>query len=162
MELNTIKNPLLIAGFFAVVTYLLIWWDEKKRQDKNPKIKKKKPINFITPIVVGCITWFVASNYLNNSHPVDMIDIRTDVQKVLPNIIGGDPMNTLKSQMSQINQMPKVHQVSQMIAPNLNQNIQHAQQFSKMDSLGSASYHIINKNKVRLPPLDVFIDLAPF
>ena len=29
-------------------------------------------------------------------------------------------------------------------------------------SLGSKSYHLIGKNDIRLPPTDVFIDLARF
>ena len=30
------------------------------------------------------------------------------------------------------------------------------------ESIGSRSYHLVGKNKVRLPPTDVFIDVAKF
>jgi len=136
VDVSILKNPIVIGILALAVTYLYMWWEEKKRREKNPKAKKRT-VNVITPVVVGGIAWFIASNYFDNSPtqapPVERM-VQQEAQKVLPDIVGG----------------------RKPILVNQNGAIDSA------GSLGSASYHIISKRNVRLPPMDVFIDVAPF
>jgi len=134
VDLSILKNPIVVGILAAVLTYLYIWWEEKKRREKNPK-SKERPINVITPAVVGAIGWFVASNYFSNDTPNMVVaDVTKDAQKALPQIVGGN----------------------KPVIVNQDGGI------DSDGSLGSASYHIISKKNVRLPPTDVFIDLAKF
>ena len=134
VDLSILKNPLVVGILGAALTYLYIWWEEKKRREKNPKAKER-PINVITPAVGGIIGWFIASNYFNNTNNVPVMpDIKREVQTAIPQIVGGN----------------------KHVIVNNNGGI------DSEGSLGSASYHIISKNNVRLPPTDVFIDLAKF
>ena len=64
VDLGILKNPIVVGILLAALTYLYIWWGEKKRLEKNPKAKRA-PQNIITPIIVGAIGWFIASNYFN-------------------------------------------------------------------------------------------------
>jgi len=132
-DYEILKNPIVIGLLAAVLTYLYIWWEEKKRLEKNPKAKPV-PTNIITPLVVGVIGWFVASNYFSVKVENPIVpDVTHGAQKALPNIIGGTK--------------PVI----------VNQGVIESE-----GSLGSASYHIIGKRDVKMPPMDVFIDLAKF
>lgn len=132
-DYEILKNPIVIGLLAAVLTYLYIWWEEKKRLEKNPKAKPV-PTNIITPLVVGVIGWFVASNYFSVKVENTVVpDVTHGAQKALPNIIGGTK--------------PVI----------VNQGVIESE-----GSLGSASYHIIGKRDVKMPPMDVFIDLAKF
>ena len=136
VDLGILKNPIVIGILALALTYLYMWWEEKKRREKNPKAKKRS-INIITPVVVGGIAWFVASNFLNKETPTDNgVEqmVQQDAKDVLPSIVGG--------------KKPVLVQKDGII--------------DSAGSLGSASYHIISKRNVRLPPTDVFIDLAQF
>lgn len=132
-DFEILKNPIVIGVIAAILTYLYIWWEEKKRLEKNPKAKPV-PTNIITPLVVGVISWFIASNYLSTKTVTTAPpDIKHETQAALPQIIGGTK--------------PIV----------VNQGI-----IESDGSLGSASYHIVGKRDVKVPPIDVFIDLAKF
>ena len=133
VDLVMLKNPIIIGILAAALTYLYLWWEEKKRMEKNPKAKSMPP-NIITPIIVGVIGWFIASNYFSNKTEVPKVpDVTGSAQQALPKIIGGSK--------------PVI----------VNQGI-----IDSDGSLGSASYHIISKRDVKMPPIDVFIDLAKF
>ena len=90
VNLSTLKNPLVIGIMALALTYLYMWWEEKKRREKNPKAKKRS-VNIITPAIVGGIAWFVASNYFDTSPPSNTIEqlIKEDAHKALPGIVGG-------------------------------------------------------------------------
>jgi hypothetical protein len=137
VDLSILKNPLVIGILAMSVTLLYVWWEEKKRREKNPKAKKRS-INFISPVVVGGIAWFIASNYIDNSTNTiqnpEVELVKNNAQKALPQIMGGTKSFVVQNQGS----------------------------IASEGSLGSASYHIISKRNVRLPPTDVFIDLAKF
>ncbi len=138
VDLGILKNPIVIGVLAAALTYLYIWWEEKKRIEKNPKAKRTPP-NIITPLIVGAIGWFIASNYFSNEItgvPTEEImkGVEGGAQKALPQIIGG----------------------RKPLVVNNNGKIESD------GSLGSASYHIISKRDVKMPPIDVFIDLAKF
>lgn len=135
MNIDILKNPIVIGVFVATSTYLYMWYSENKRMVKNPKTKKK-PVNVITPLVIGVITWFIASSYLKNqdSTQVSATPIKTQV----PTLAGG------------MNGKLKHHIVTAKGS------------IHSDGTLGSASYHVIGKNNIRLPPTDVFIDLAKF
>ena len=132
-DLEILKNPIVIGILAAALTYLYMWWEEKKRLEKNPKAKAL-PTNIITPLVVGVISWFIASNYFSGKQePRTPLDVTQQAGQALPAIIGGNK--------------PVI----------VNQGVIESE-----GSLGSASYHIIGKRDVKMPPLDVFIDLAKF
>lgn len=70
--MNYIKNPILIGTFAGVLTYLYMYWESENKYKKNPK-SKRRPVNLITPVVVGLIVWFIASNYFemeNNTQSI--------------------------------------------------------------------------------------------
>ncbi len=137
VDSSILKNPIVVGILAAAMTLLYVWWEEKKRREKNPKAKKRN-LNFITPVVVGGIAWFIASNYFDNTNtnPISQgVEIaRNEAQRALPKIVGGQKSFVVKDQ-------GMIHSDG---------------------SLGSASYHIISKRNIRLPPTDVFIDLAKF
>jgi len=62
---NLVKNPIFIGILMSAATYGYLYWTENKRQKANPK-SKPKPVNLITPAVVGVISWFIASSLLDH------------------------------------------------------------------------------------------------
>jgi hypothetical protein len=88
-------------------------YEADKKHKKNPK-SKKKPVNLITPAVIGIIVWFISSSYLDQ-YGLTFEDKKTIRQPQLSS-----------------------------------------------ESIVTKSYHLIGKNNVRLPPTDVFINLANF
>lgn len=79
MYLDILKNPIFLAVLAGAITYLYLWWDNKKK-----KGKAKKNVNIIIPIVVAvvvCIIAYFGFNYwstpsTNNLTP-DQIAIKT-------------------------------------------------------------------------------------
>jgi hypothetical protein len=132
VDISIIKNPIIIGILAAALTYLYIWWEEKKRKEKNPKAKSQ-PTNIITPLIVGVIAWFIASNYFVEKPVAKTLDATGGAHMALPQIIGNNKPVVVNNGM-----------------------------IESEGSLGSASYHIISKKDVKMPPIDVFIDLAKF
>ncbi len=133
VDLEILKNPILIGVLLGAITYLYMWYEEKNRREKNPKTRKRA-VNIVTPVVVAIIAWFISSNYFSNS-TIKKAQPTIETKPEATPIIGGKTKQYLVTSKGSID---------------------------TDGSLGSASYHIISKKNVRLPPIDVFIDLAKF
>lgn len=134
MNLDIIKNPFVIAIIFGLITYLYLWWEEKKKVELNPNYTQN--ISLITPII-GAIIGF-AFGYIifgfGNTETV-VYDPKTIGQQIMQQ--GGINTN-----------MP-------MLAAQPTQSITNP-----VHTLGSESFHVLTKNRIKLPNSDVFIDLA--
>jgi hypothetical protein len=143
--MEMLKNPYVIGLLCAALTLLYIWWTEKKRMERNPKAKPQQ-LNFVTPVVVGGISWFIASNYLKNSveQTVDQgVELlKNNVQQNLSKIVGGTGPSISKT----LNPTSGTAQIPT----------------NNIDTIGSSNYRLLSKRNIRLPPTDVFIDLAKF
>ena len=133
LDVTILKNPIVLGIFTASITFLYLWWEEKKRREKNPKTRERS-VNVITPLVVGIITWFITSSYFNYQSTDSNIN-NINNSGPPPTLLGGKKSGYIVTSKGSINS-------------------EH--------SLGSANYHIIGKDNVRMPPTDVFIDLAKF
>lgn len=68
MQFDLLKNPIIIGIIAAIVTYLYMSWDNDRKYKKNPKVTKK-PINIMTPIIIGVFVWFLAYGYFDMETP---------------------------------------------------------------------------------------------
>ena len=118
MNIDLLRNPIIIGLIAGVITYLYMYWDIEQKHKKNVKAKKPK-VNVLLPSVVAIIVWFIAASYLDNSTPKDLPGPVTQPHYKL---VDSDGVATD----------------------------------------GSRSYHLVRKNDIRLPPANVFIDLAKF
>ena len=58
--MDLLRNPIIISIIVAALTYLYLYWENEKKNEKNPK-----KVKLTTPILVGVFTWFLASSYMN-------------------------------------------------------------------------------------------------
>jgi len=65
-NLDFLKNPIVLGILAAVVTYLVMWYQEEQRVKKNEGATKKS-VNIMTPGVVGALVWFIAGSYFDKS-----------------------------------------------------------------------------------------------
>jgi hypothetical protein len=129
--LDLIKNPIIIALFAGVATYLYMAWVNDQKYKKNPKAKKV--IGVFTPLVVTVIVWLLAYGYFLNSKCDDCE-------------VGSENVNV----------QPHISQNYKLVNANAGTN---AVINSSSDS--PKSYHLMNKglnipNNLNLP--DVFIE----
>ena len=141
MSLAYFKNPIILGILGAILSYVYLYWraEQKHKEDKSVK---REQVNILIPGAIGVIVWFIAATYFDNdsgsgngyNHPKlsDKSLNNTSVQ----NMTGGSKGNTNVSNTTSVSEPSKMVQ--------------------------NKSYHLIGKNKVRLPPTDVFIDVAKF
>lgn len=122
-----LQNPLIVAGLAGALTYGYMYYENKKKYDKNPKVKPK-PINYIIPIIVSVFAYFIASSF------VTPVSVQHEYQPT--------------ARQTQI-----LQQLSEAKPCVLTQSD---------NSLGSASYRLLNKHSITLPETDVFIGIAKF
>lgn len=135
MNIDILKNPILLGILASVLTYLYFWWQEKKRREENPEEEiTYQPISIITPLAVGVIIWFASATYF------DMTGSNNDSNKVA-NVDSVTGSSLSDSSTVSVNDKQKMITKSPMVG---------------------GSYHFVGKNKIRLPPTDVFLDIAKF
>ncbi len=61
MDLKILKNPIAIGIFCFVITFIYFYYDNERKNKKNPNIKKK--YDWVTPSLFGVFSWFIAANY---------------------------------------------------------------------------------------------------
>ena len=138
MNTNFLKNPIIIGIIAGVLTYGYMYWEADRKHKENPKVQKRS-VGLITPAVVSVIVWFLASSYLDN---------RSVSQP--SGIIG--PSGPIGSTGVVQSTGPKTSLVGNRTYKLVD----------SAGSFGSESYRLIGKNNIKLPPTDVFIDLARF
>lgn len=139
MDWSFLRNPIILAIIAASLTYLYMYWENNKRQDENPKADIEQ-VSFVTPIVVGVLTLFISYNFLSVEVSVPVNN--TLEQSKVPQLGGTKGVNLLD-----IN-------ANHLIKPKMSEGVS--------DSFGSNTYHLLGKNAIKLPPTDVFIDIAKF
>lgn len=142
MKLTLLKNPIVLGILAGVLTYLYFYWDAKKKKERalemNQEIKEQ-PVSLITPALVAVIVWFTAASYFDQ-------DDQDDTNK------SESSNNSSKSET-------KSEAKNKSGGSSSSTTSKKSQNFSIKDT---GSYHYIGKNKVRLPPTDVFLDIAKF
>ena len=139
MDLSFLKNPIILAVIAAALTYAYLYWDNMKKQEKNPKADIK-PVEYTTPAIVGLISLFIGYSLF------------------------GFPGGAKVDEVGEVIENSKLA-VEDSNAANLMGGHRHINtNFSDRmaDSFDSNTYHLIGKNAIRLPNTDVFIDLAKF
>jgi|SRR3972149_2434788 len=141
MQLEYLKNPILLGIFGAVITYLYMYWrnEQEAKEDK----KKKGNINIVTPGVMGVLVWFIASSYLDYNPSQS----GSGTLEHFPNSFGKGTITNIGKLKDSFNNEPQI-------------KLSEAE--NTLGSIGSKSYRLIGKNKVVLPQTDVFIDIAKF
>ncbi len=160
---DILRNPILIGVLAAALVYTYLYWEEDKRHKKNPKIKREQT-SFITPAVVGVIVWFLASSYFSSeeSSTIPVCDLTKQ-----PFATNPLPVN-LPPEYCLVNGKPNTavpgHTVSNIV-PNSNVGAgtdPTAIAKPKPPISVPETMRLVGKNNIRLPPTDVFIDLAKF
>lgn len=67
MDLNILKNPIILAISATALTYLYLYWENEKKYKDDPEQKEK--INYVIPIAIGIIVWFIANSIFSNNSP---------------------------------------------------------------------------------------------
>jgi len=138
MNLDILKNPIILGLLALSLTYAYMWWEEDKRAKKNPNLKKKS-VSLLTPAAVGVIVWFISSSYFDSKNDIGNNNAgnnNTNANYENDKIFSKEGLNFDK---------PKVYKL-----------------VNSESSVGSKSYHLVGKNNIRLPSTDVFIDIAKF
>ena len=132
MDFSFLKNPIVLAIIATALTYAYMYWDNKKKQEENPKANIEE-VTYTTPIIVGLLTLFITQSYftINTNNTTDAVG-KVIEETAKPQLTGGS-INLL------------------------NQNVP-----KMTDTFNSETYHLVGKNTIRLPQTDVFIDLAKF
>ena len=133
MDFSFLKNPIVLAIIAMALTYAYMYYENKKKQEENPKANIEE-VTYTTPIIVGLLTLFITQSFFtintNTSIPTDTVGKIMEDSK--PQLTGGS-VNILNQPVSKMT-----------------------------DTFNSETYHLVDKNVIRLPQTDVFIDLAKF
>lgn len=140
MNIDLFKNPIVLSIIAATLTYLYFWWVEKKRREVEPDIKDQ-PISIIIPLAIGVIVWFGSATYFD----VYDTDSVTNSESLKNNSSSGSNANASTSIGVSLKNKPTITKQAITKSP-----------------MAGGSYHFVGKNKIRLPPTDVFLDIAKF
>jgi hypothetical protein len=176
--MNYLKNPIIIGIIACLLTASYIYYTRKN--DKN-KGTSTKPFNFITPLAIGVIVWFIAESVITKISPTQIPTLVPNNQPLL--LPHGLPTRSISlpgstglplgpASLSQIHPSPFNNingvidnNVNGVIDNNLNGGIDNTKFGGNSDTIGTDgtnTYNIISKNNIKLPTMDVFIDLANF
>lgn len=138
MDFNFLKNPIILAILAGILTYIYMWWDNKKKKEKNPKATIEE-IDYIPPAMVALLTLFVSYNLFGNGD-----GILPSTQEIVANSLPKD--------------------LNGQNGPNLQGGKMIQNRFSDKlaESFDSHTYHLLGKNTIKLPQTDVFIDIVKF
>ena len=133
LDINNFKHPVLLSIFAGVVVYSYLYWQQQQKIKKNSKYKKV-PVSILTPGVVAIIVWFIATSYKPDTNNSNSPDIQKITENQIKTNLNIDNMLNNPAGISQ----PQILQLQQ---PQLT---------------------TLTTNHIKLPPPDVFIDLAKF
>ena len=131
--IDVFKNPIILGVLASLITYAYMYWEANRKYEKNPKIKREQ-ISILIPSIVGIIVWFVASGYFNNNNGN------------LNKTIGGNNV----SNIIPYGRVAEQADIPQYIPTNNN------------DMNGSCSFYLLQKDRIKIPKMDVLIDLGKF
>lgn len=133
IDQKILTNPIILGILACVVTYLIMYWQERQRHKKNPKTKKRE-INIMIPGIVGCLIWFAAGSYFDN----------TDKESI-------------EKQENNKSMLPK-----NAIVAKYDEKVILSSEGGSQSGSGSdvESYRLVGKGKIQLPHQEVFLDLA--
>lgn len=69
--IDLFKNPLFIGIAVAGASYFYLKWENDNKHKKNPDLPKKK-INYLVPIILGLVSWFLACGYFE-AEPIQFV-----------------------------------------------------------------------------------------
>jgi len=168
MLINILKNPFFIAIIVAVITYLYLYWKNKKKEVPGS-------VSLIPPIIAGFIAWFIAA-YFNKSKKSttteNMIksinDTKTkynlrnyDVVNDL-NINDNDNENLNKNKNEHFNENDNFNEnnnFNENENENENDNENKNQYISRYQNNSS---NFLGKGNIKIPDEEVFIDIGRF
>lgn len=78
MNMQFLKNPIVLAILMAAITYAYLWWDNEKKVKDNPKVEKR-PVSIVTPAAVGVLVWFIASSYFDKTATDGSVNVEGEV-----------------------------------------------------------------------------------
>jgi len=144
MDLEFLKNPIILAIIAGVLTYAYMWWDNKQKKEKNPKAVIEE-IDYVPPVMVALLTLFITYNLFgfNGSSPTNITSTNVEqvIEQTRPTLQGGTKLID-----GNASNKPLQTRFSDQLA----------------DSFDSNTYHLLGKNTIKLPQTDVFIDIAKF
>ncbi len=162
--LSYLKNPIVLGILTAVLVYLYLYWEEEQKHKKHPKIEKKS-VSFITPAVIGVIVWFISSSYFEKYDNSDQEKIETENQRQQ----GGQFDNQISKPINKISNLVDPYSGSNVVTDShqsskVNTHGIHTRSSGHLSDsvIDSKSFYLIGKNKLELPNIDVFIDVARF
>ena len=153
-DIDYLKNPLIIGAAAAALTYCYLYWKESKKRKKNPKVKPRS-VNVITPAFVGVIAWFIAGSCFDEATPSNTTEVSGNIQGSTTGMSGG---TTGVTQFKPTN----IGSIADVLNKATVSQVNPQATTVPVNATNGESFHVIKKNSIRLPPTDVFIDLADF
>ena len=151
--MNYLKNPVIVGVSVCAIIMAYLYY--KRTQDiKQDKSVEKKPFNYITPLAIGIIVWFVMETLISKNiiqHHADPLPVPVIAPILSVPILSSQPQ--LPASVS----TAAVPTVDVQTNPVLNGGFGDT-----IETDGMNTYNIISKGNVKLPSMDVFIDLANF
>jgi len=148
MDLNFLKNPIILAVIAGILTYAYMWWDNKQKKEKNPKAVIEE-IDYVPPAMVALLTLFIAYNLFGFNTSPGITN--TNVEQVIEH---GKPTTQGEMQGAMHGGGVKLIEGNPRIQSRFSDKL--------ADSFDSNTYHLLGKNTIKLPQTDVFIDIAKF
>jgi hypothetical protein len=137
-----LKNPLLLGVVAGVVTYVFLYYRAQNNNKDKDDIEKES-ISILTPGLIGLFVWFISASYFDslpdNSSIIDINSVqgKAIANKAFDGNMKGGSYNLSTYSGTVRNSMSDL-------------------------SINNTSYHLIGKNKIRVPAPDIFIDVAKF
>lgn len=147
LDINILKNPIIIAILAAAVTYLYMYWENEQRKEKDPKAEHSD-VSYWPPLIVGSIVGLVAYGFLYDSS-VPSLGVSTEAS------IDREAIEMDQEVLAE----NAVEPVGQSGGEKGNFGLGN---INSIGTVGSESYHLIGRKNIRLPNTDVFIDIAKF
>lgn len=95
MDLNFLKNPILLAMIAATITYLYLWWKNKKDKEEGKTDVQEVP--YMIPIAVGLITLFITYNLFGTTSPITTEPAKVTLLENNPTVAEGGMTDTFGS-----------------------------------------------------------------
>lgn len=174
-----LKNPIVLGVLAATLVYLYLYWEaeRKYKNDKTVPKPKREPVKILIPGIVGVVIWFISSYYFDTGNDDDgksdtnandeSMNAKIQSSSTCSDILGSsESVSANKYRLKQEGSGNFINATNPIDLVKPTSRIGKMKKITRLidgsDSVNSNSYHLISKNKVRLPETDVFIDIAKF